>query len=66
MINLLMFLSSSIAVAVGVAFAVGLAWIAVLIPVLIFAAAGYGLEPAQDPSIRHPFRKLAPDSSVSL
>jgi UPF0716 family protein affecting phage T7 exclusion len=43
MINLLMFLSSSIAVAVGVAFAVGLAWIAVLIPVLISAAAGYGL-----------------------
>jgi len=23
-------------------------------------------EPAQDPSIRHPFRKLAPDSRVSV
>jgi hypothetical protein len=35
MINLLMFLSSSVALAVGVAFAIGLAWIAVQIPVLI-------------------------------
>jgi uncharacterized iron-regulated membrane protein len=43
MINLLVFLSSSIALAVGVAFAIGLAWIAVLIPVLVSAAAGYGL-----------------------
>jgi uncharacterized membrane protein len=43
MINLLLFLTSSIAVVVGVAFAMGLAWIAVTIPVLISAAAGYGL-----------------------
>jgi hypothetical protein len=43
MINLLVFLSSSLTVVVGVAFAMGLAWIAVLIPVLISAAAGYGL-----------------------
>lgn len=43
MINLLLMLASSITVVVGVAFAMGLAWIAVAIPVLISAAAGYGL-----------------------
>jgi UPF0716 family protein affecting phage T7 exclusion len=43
MISLLAFLSSSIAVVVGVAFALGVAWVVVAIPVLISAAAGYGL-----------------------
>jgi len=43
MTSLLAFLSSGLAVVVGVAFALGLAWIVVLIPVLISAAADYGL-----------------------
>jgi UPF0716 family protein affecting phage T7 exclusion len=43
MINLLLFLGSGIAVVIGVAFALGLAWLAVAIPVLISAAATYGL-----------------------
>jgi len=43
MINLLLFLASSIAVVVGVVFAMGLAWVAVIIPVLISTGAGYGL-----------------------
>jgi hypothetical protein len=42
-INLLLFLASSVAVVVGVVFAMGLAWIAVIIPVLMSAGAGYGL-----------------------
>jgi len=43
MTNLLLALTSSIAVAVGVTFALGLAWIAVIIPMLASAWAGYGL-----------------------
>lgn len=43
MMNLLLFVASSMAVVVGVAFAMGLAWIAIAIPVLTSAAAGYGL-----------------------
>jgi membrane protein implicated in regulation of membrane protease activity len=43
MINLLLFLGSGIAVVIGLVFALGLAWLAVAIPVLISAAATYGL-----------------------
>lgn len=43
MTNLLLALTSSIAVVVGVMFALGLAWIAVIVPALVSAWAGYGL-----------------------
>ncbi len=43
MTNLLLFLGSGIAVAIGLVFALGLAWLAVAIPVVISAAATYGL-----------------------
>jgi membrane protein implicated in regulation of membrane protease activity len=43
MTNLLLFLGSGIAAVIGLVFALGLAWLAVAIPVLISAAATYGL-----------------------
>lgn len=43
MSNLLLFLGSGIAAVIGLVFALGLAWLAVAIPVLISAAATYGL-----------------------
>ena len=43
MTNLLVFLSSSVAAVIGVAFALGLAWVTLAISLLVSAAAGYGL-----------------------
>jgi hypothetical protein len=40
---LLLYLSTGIALVVGVAFAMGLAWIAVAVPVLVSTGAAYGL-----------------------
>jgi UPF0716 family protein affecting phage T7 exclusion len=43
MTNMLVFLSSSVAAVIGVAFALGLAWVTLAISLLVSAAAGYGL-----------------------
>lgn len=43
MTNLLVFIGSAIAAVIGVAFALGLAWLTVVIPVLVSSAATYGL-----------------------
>ena len=43
MTNLLVFLGSGIAAVIGLVFALGLAWLTAAIPVLISAAATYGL-----------------------
>lgn len=43
MTNLLLFLGSGIVVVIGIAFALGLAWLTVALPAFISAAATYGL-----------------------